>query len=150
MPQSLQFLVLTFAGWLNRRQEDLIDYLREENRVLREQLGSRPVRLTDAQRRRLAVRGKRLGRQALTQVASIVTPDTILRWYRRLIAKKYDGSARRGRGRPMTPRELAELVVRMAVENPRWGYTRIRDALANLRHQIARSTVMRILQDHGI
>ena len=103
MAHALQFLVFTLAGWLNRHQEDLIDYLREENRVLREQLGSRPLRLTDAQRRRLAVRGKRLGRRALTRVASIVTPDTILRWYRRLIAKKYDGSARRRRGRPMTP-----------------------------------------------
>jgi transposase InsO family protein len=150
MPQALQFLVLTLAGWLNRHQEDLIDYLREENRILREQLGSQPLRLTDAQRRRLAVRGRRLGRRALTQVASIVTPDTILRWYRRLIANKYDGSARRRRGRPMTPRELAELVVRMAVENPSWGYTRIRGALANLGHEIARNTVKRILQDHGI
>ena len=79
MPHALQFLVLTLAGWLNRHQDDLIDYLREENRILREQLGSKTLRLTDAQRRRLAVRGKRLGRQALTQVASIVTPDTILR-----------------------------------------------------------------------
>ncbi len=117
MPHALQFLVFTLAGWLNRHQEDLIDYLREENRILREQLGSRPLRLTDAQRRRLAVRGERLGRRTLTQVAGIVTPDTILRWYRRLIAKKYDGSGRRRRGRPMTPRELAELVVRMAEEN---------------------------------
>ena len=150
MSQALQFLVLTMAGWLNRQQEDLIDYLREENRVLREHLGSRPLRLTDAQRRRLAVRGKRLGRRALTQVAGIVTPDTILRWYRKLIAKKYDGSARRGRGRPMTPCEIAELVVKMALENPRWGYTRIRGALANLGHEIARNTVKRILQDHGI
>ncbi len=115
MPPALQFLVLTFAGWVNGHQEDLIDYLREENRVLREQLGRRPLRLTDAQRRRLAVRGKKLGRRVLSQVAGIVTPDTILRWYRRLIAKKYDGSARRSRGRPMTLREAAVLVVRMAV-----------------------------------
>lgn len=79
MPQALQFLVLTFAGWLNRHQEGLIDYLREENQVLREQVGGRPLRLTDAQRRRLAMRGKALGRRALTQVAGIVTPDTILR-----------------------------------------------------------------------
>ena len=93
MPPALQFLVLTFAGWVNRHQDDLIDYLREENRVLREHLGPRPLRLTDAQRRRLAVRGHKLGRRVLTQVAGIVTPDTILRWYRRLIAKKYDGSA---------------------------------------------------------
>ena len=150
MPHALQFLVFTMAGWLNRHQEYLVDYLREENRVLREQLGTGPLRLTDAQRRRLAVCGERLGRRALNQVASIVTPDTILRWYRRLIAKKYDGSARRRRGRPMTPRELAELVVRMAEENPRWGYTRIRGALANLGHEIARNTVKRILQDHGI
>ena len=77
MSQALQFLVLTMAGWLNHQQEDLIDYLREENRVLREQLGSRPVRLTDAQRRRLAVRGKRLGRRALAQVVGIVTPDAV-------------------------------------------------------------------------
>ena len=150
MPHALQFLVLTLAGWLNRHQEDLIDYLREENRVLREQLVRQPLRLTDAQRRRLAVRGRWLGRRALTQVAGIVTPDTILRWYRRLIAKKYDGSAHRGRGRPATPKQIAELVVRMAGENPRWGYTRIRDALANLGHSIGRNTVKRILQDHGI
>ena len=132
MPPALQFLVLTFAGWVNRHQDDLIDYLREENRVLREHLGPRPLRLTDAQRRRFAVRGHKLGRRVLTQVAGIVTPDTILRWYRRLIAKKYDGSARRRRGRPMTRQDVAELVVRMAVDNPRWGYTRIRGALSNL------------------
>ena len=149
MPPALQFLVLTFAGWMNRHQADLIEYLREENRVLREHLGPRPLRLTDAQRRRLAVRGQKLGRRILTQVAGIVTPDTILRWYRRLIAKKYDGSACCGRGRPMTRHEVAALVVRMAVENPQWGYTRIRGALLNLGHEIARTTVKRILHDHG-
>ena len=135
MPHALYFLVLALAGWVNRHQENLIDYLREENRVLREHLGPRPLRLTDAQRRRLAVRGQTLGRRILSQVAGIVTPDTILRWYRRLIAKKYDGRARRPRGRPMTPRAVTELVVRMAGENPTWGYTRIRGALANLRPQ---------------
>ena len=88
MPHALQFLVLTVAGWVNHHYDDLSDYLGEENRVLREQLGPRPLRLTDAQRRRLAVRGKRLSRRALMQVAGVVTPDTILRWYRRLIAQK--------------------------------------------------------------
>ena len=150
MPHALQFLVLTVAGWVNRHQEDVIDYLREENRILREQLGPGPLRLTDAQRRRLAVRGRQLGRRALMQVAGIVTPDTILRWYRRLIAQKYDGSPQRRRGRPMTLREIADLVVRMAGENPLWGYTRIQGALANLGHEVARNTVKRILQDHGI
>ena len=100
MPDALRFLILTASGWVNRHQEDVIDYLREENRVLREQRGPRPLRLTDAQRRRLAVRGQKLGRRILAQVAGIVTPDTILRSYRRLIAQKYDGSAHRRRGRP--------------------------------------------------
>ena len=150
MPHALHFLVLALAGWVTRHQEDRIDYLREENRVLREHLGPRPLRLTDAQRRRLAVRGQKLGRRILSQMAGIVTPDTILRWHRRLIAQQYDGSARRRRGRPMTPRAVAELVVRMAGENPTWGYTRIRGALANLGHHIARNTVKRILHDHGI
>ena len=150
MPHALHFLIFTAAGWLNRRQEDLIDYLREENRVLREQLGGRPLRLTDAQRRRLAIRGQKLGRRVLSRVAGIVTPDTILRWYRRLIAQQYDGSARRRRGRPLTPQEaIGELVVRMAIENPRWGYTRIRGALANLGHEIGRNTVKRILLSRG-
>ena len=138
MADALHFLVLTVAGWVNRHQEDLIDYLREENRVLREQLGRRPLRLTDAQRRRLAVRGKQLGRRGLAQVAGIVTPDMILRWYRRLIGRKYDGSPRRRGSRPMTPLEIVDLVVRMAVDNPTWGYTRIRGALSNLGHAIAR------------
>ena len=79
MPHALQFLVLAVAGWVNRHQEDVIDYLREENRILRELLGPGPLRLTDAQRRRLALRGRRLGRRALMQVAGIVTPDTIFR-----------------------------------------------------------------------
>jgi hypothetical protein len=150
MPPALQFLVLTVAGWVNRHQEDAIDYLREENRVLRELLGPQPLRLTDAQRRRLAVRGQQLGRRVLARVASLVTPDTILRWYRRLIAAQYDGSARRGRGRSMTPYAVAALVVRMAEENPTWGYTRIRGALSNLGHTFARNTVKRILLDHGL
>ena len=150
MPPALQFLVLTCAGWANRHQDDLIAYLREEHRVLREHLGHRPLRLTDAQRRRRAVRGQQLGRRVLMQVAGIVTPDTILRWYRRLIAQTYDGSARRGRGRPMTRRDVAALVVRMAVEHPQWRDTRIRGALSNLGHEIARTTVKRILHDHGI
>jgi len=148
-PIALQYLLLMFAGWVNRHQQQVIDYLLEENRVLREQLGGRRLRLTDDQRRRLAVKGKALGRKALREIAGIVTPDTILRWYRRLIAKKYDGSSRRGPGRPPTDKEIADLVVRMAVDNPGWGYTRIRDALWKLGHEIGRNTVKRILQDNG-
>jgi len=124
--------------------------LGEENRVLREQRGSRRLRLTDVQRRRLAQLGKALGRRALSEVCSIVTPDTILRWYRKLIANKYDGSSKRGPGRPRKPNALRELVLRMARENPSWGYTRIVGAMANLGHIVGRNTVKRLLAEAGI
>src|SRR5918996_1208940 len=145
----LRLLVLTLAGWINRHQQHVIDYLVEENRVLREQLRGRRVRLTDDQRRRLAAKGQRLGRRVLRQVATIVTPDTILRWYRRLIAQKWTSECRRP-GRPGLMREIASIIVRMATENPGWGYSRIQGALKNLDHCVARSTVAKVLRDHGI
>jgi len=86
-PNALHFLLLLFSGWINSQQQDVIDYLKAENRVLREQLGGRRLRLTDDQRRRLAMKGKLLGRKGLSDVAGIVTPDTILRWYRKLVAR---------------------------------------------------------------
>ncbi|MFT7626216.1 MAG: putative transposase, partial [Myxococcota bacterium] len=149
-PTSLHFLLLMFSGWVNRHQNQVFDYLMEENRVLREQMGGRRVRLNDDQRRRLAVKGKRLGRKILKEVAGIVTPDTILRWYRKLVATKYDGSKKRRPGRPRTTVDIAALVVRMATENGGWGYTRIRDALRQLGHEIARNTIRRILLDNGM
>jgi hypothetical protein len=82
------FLVVAIAGWINQRQQQLIEYLVEENRVLREQIGNRRMRFTDDQRRRLAARAKKLGRKVLTQVATIVTPETLLAWHRRLIAQE--------------------------------------------------------------
>jgi hypothetical protein len=82
MPPRLEFLVLFFAGWTNRQRQDVVAYLQEENRVLREPLGERRPRLSDAQRRRLAVKVKALGRRLPCEVAGIVTPDTILKWYR--------------------------------------------------------------------
>ena len=85
----IRFLLAALAGWLNHQQQEVIAYLVEENRTLQAQLGGRRPRLTDEQRRRLAVRGQRLGRHVLRQVATIVTPDTILRWHRQLIAGKW-------------------------------------------------------------
>src|SRR5438094_10544094 len=108
MPRMLdpfQFLLVSVAGWMNERQQQAIEYLREENRVLREQLGDRRVRFNDDQRRRLAVRAKGLGRKLLAEVASLVTPDTLLAWHRKLIAEKYDGHNQRGPGRPRTRKE---------------------------------------------
>ena len=99
---------------MNQRQLQVIAYLREENRVLGEQLGDRPLRLDDSQRLRLAVKAKALGRGVLAQIATIVTPETLLAWHRKLIARKYDGTARRVPGRPRTAGKIEWLVVRMA------------------------------------
>ncbi|MBI3843548.1 MAG: transposase [Planctomycetes bacterium] len=143
------FLVAVLAGWLNERQQLAIDFLREENRVLRKQLGKRRLRLTDDQRRRLAAKGHKLGRKLLSEIATIVTPDTILRWHRELIARKWTFNRRRT-GRPGVMKQIEDLVVRMASENPRWGYRRIQGALSNLGHQVAFNTVKRILRSHGI
>ena len=134
----LSFVAVALAGWLNQQQQDIIDHLREENRVLRVQLGNRRLRLNDEQRRRLAVRAKKLDHEVLWEVASVVTPDTLLAWHRKLIARKYDGCKRRGPGRPRVMERIRTLTVRMATENRGWGYTRIRGALANLGHRVAR------------
>ncbi|MGH9627374.1 MAG: integrase core domain-containing protein, partial [Bryobacteraceae bacterium] len=122
----------------------------EENRVLREQLGERRLRLTDDQRRRLAAKAKALGRKLLAEVATIVTPETLLRWHQRLIGQKYDGSEKRGPGRPRTAADIEKVVVQMAQENRDWGYRRIQGALSNLGHELARSTIADILERHGI
>jgi transposase InsO family protein len=145
-----RFVLISIAGWMNQQQQQAIDYLREENRVLREQLGGRRLRFTDDQRRRLAARAKGLGRRALSQIATIVTPGTLLAWHRKLIARKYDGSASRGPGRPRTEADIESLVVQMAVANRAWGYTRIVGALLNLGHNLARGTVANILKRNGI
>ncbi len=143
-------MLLIWAGWVNRAQQNAIDYLKEENRILREQVGNKRLRLTNAQRRRLAQKAKIVGRAALKALACIVTPDTLLRWHRELIAKKYDGSEQRRPGRPRSSEQIQALVVRMAKDNPIWGYTRIRGALRNLGHRLGRNTIKRILKDHGI
>ena len=100
------FLVSLLAGWLNQEQQRVLDYLQEENRVLKEQLGGR-LRFTDEQRRRLAAKGKELGRKLLEEVTTLVTPDTVLRWHRELIARKWT-YPRRGTGRPPVSPEIEE------------------------------------------
>ena len=146
----LQFLLFVFAGWVNRHQQAVIEYLQAENQSLREQLGKKRIRWTDAQRRRLAEKARAIGRSALAALGTVVTPDTLLRWYRNLVAAKYDGSKQRVPGRPRTEISIAKLVIRMARENPSWGYTRIRGALFNLGHEVARNTIRAILKECGI
>src|SRR5450830_101395 len=126
------------------------EYLVAENRILKAQLKER-LRLSDAERAKLGEIGHRLGRKALGKVATAALPDTILAWYRRLVARKFDGSrARRTRGRPRIDREVEELIVRMAEENRSWGYDRIVGALANLGHEVSDQTVGNILRRHGL
>jgi putative transposase len=117
--QPWQFLLLILAGWINSRQQEAIDYLLTENRILREKLGKRRILLNDGQRRRLAIKGKILGRKMLNELATIVTPEAILRWHRELVSRHWDYSHRRkSAGRPPMVQEIVELLLRMAKENP--------------------------------
>src|SRR5450759_2291090 len=141
-------LLAALVGWLDQRQQAAMAYLIEENRILCGHVRGR-IRLTDKERRRLAVHGHRLGRRRLRDVATIVTPDTILRWHRQLIARKWTYAKRRG-GRPGVLAEIRRLVVRMAEENPTWGYTRSVGALKNVGHRVSRSTIARILKAAGV
>jgi hypothetical protein len=149
--QPWQLLVLILAGWISRQQQDAIEYLLTGNQVLREKLGKKRVLLNDEQRRRVAVKGKIIGRRILEEIASIVTPDTILRWHRELVARHRDCSRRRKNGGgPPIAQETVELAPRLARENPRWGYNRIQGALRNLGREISDAAVANILKAHGI
>jgi len=145
----LRLLLLVVTAWLDCREREALACLIEENRVLRRQLGARRLQLTNDERRRLAVRAFRLGRQVLRQLATIVTPDTLLRWHRQLILQKWTyprTPSRRRRGLA----EIRELVARMARENPTWGYTRMQGALKNVGHRVGRSSIARMLEAHGL
>jgi len=143
--------LLTFVtGLVNQELLLRNEYLAAENRILRARLSSR-LRLTDAERSTLAEIAKRLGRKALKDIAQVAKPDTILGWYRQLVARKFDGSRQRGYpGRPRVSPEVEELVVRFARENRSWGYDRMVGALANLGHQVSDQTVGNILRRHNI
>src|SRR3954467_5700232 len=143
-------LLAYVTGMVNQQVLLQNEYLIAENRILRLHLPAR-VRLTDPQRATLAGLGKRLGRQALAHVASVAKPESILAWYRKLIAQKFDGSKHRAYpGRPPVRREITELIVRMARENSGWGYDRIAGALKNLGHDVSDQTVGNVLRRFGI
>ncbi len=144
-------LLITAAGWLNRQQAEVISYLIEQNKVLLELAGDKQPKLTNDQRRRLAVKAKAIGRKGLFELPTIFQPDTLLGWHRKLVAKKNDYSKRRqGPGRPNTKKQITELILRFAEENSDWGYSRIVGALDNLGHTVARTTIAKILAKHSI
>jgi transposase InsO family protein len=150
--QPWQLLLTILAAWVNQQQQQIIDFQQAEIEVLKEKLGKKRILLNDDQRRRLAVKGKVLGRKVLRQIGTLFTPDTILRWHRELIAEKWDYSSRREKkpGRPAVSAEIVQLVLQIAGENPCWGYDRIQGALANLGHEVSDQTVGNILKGHGI
>jgi putative transposase len=143
------FLMVVFAGWLNRQQQAVIEYLKVENQILKSQLKARRLRLRDEDRRRLAETGRALGRKLLAEVACIVTPETILSWHRRLVARKWTFH-RRTMGRPPIEEEVRVLILKFARNDSNWGYTSIRDRLRNLGHRVSRSTVASVLREHGV
>jgi transposase InsO family protein len=149
-PWQLFFLIL--SGWVNRRQQEIIEFQNAQIQALMDKMGRKRILLTDDQRRVLAVKGKALGRKTMMELTTIVTPDTILRWHHRLIAEKWDYSDRKRKapGRPPVPDKVTRLILRMARENPTWGYDRIQGALANLGLHISDTTVGNILRDNGI
>jgi putative transposase len=149
--QPWQFLVVILAGWLHREQQEVIEFYQTQLEAVMKAQGKKRLPLTDHQRRLLAVKGKSLGRKALTELTTIVTPDTILRWHRTLVAQKWDYAERRKSvGRPRVGHEIVELILQFSRENPSWGYDRIQGALANLGHKVSDQSVGNILKEHGI
>jgi transposase InsO family protein len=150
--QPWQLFLLILASWINREQQRRVDYLATEVAVLKEHIGKKRILLNDDQRRRLAVKGKILGRKQLEQVGTLFTPDTILRWHRQLVANKWDYSNRKDDkpGRPRIRQAIVDLILQFAKENPTWGYDRIQGELANVGYPISDTTIGNILKAHGI
>src|SRR5215831_12138457 len=143
-------LIAYVTGTVNQELLLRNEYLAAENRILKAQIKGRLL-LSEEEKATLAEIAHRLGRKALEEVACTARPDTILGWYRKLIAKKFDGSRFRKRvGRPRIDEEIERLVVRMAKENPGWGYDRIVGAMANLGFRLSDQTVANILRRHDI
>ena len=140
MPALMQFLIVVLAAWLARQQEAFLEYLKAENRMLKARLGHRRIIFSDAERRLLARHAKAVGRKKLFELDPIVSPDTLLRWHRQLIAMKWT-FLRKGPGRPRVMGTIEALVVRMASENPRWGTraSRARFPILDTRSPVERS-----------
>jgi len=152
MKENLWLILVTCLTYcLDGELWKAIDYLKEQVRVRKEQQEKdRRILLDNRQRTRLAAKAKCLTRELLEATTVLFTPETVLAWYRKLIAQKYDGSENcKNPGRPRISQELTDLAIRFKKENPRWGYTRIRDFIVHLGHKIGETTVKNILLEHG-
>ncbi len=149
--QPWQLLLMILASWVHRDQQKVIEFYQSPLDAMMKAQGKKRLPLTDDQRRLLAVQGKSLGRKALMELTTIVTPDTLLRWHRRLVAAKWDHNTKRNMiGRPRIRQVVVDLILRFARENPSWGYDRIQGALANVGYHISDTTVGNLLKQHGI
>jgi len=138
--RSFTMLLTMLAGWINRHQQDIIEYLKTENTILRSKIAKERIILNDQQRKLLAVLGKKLGRKALSQVCCAFSSDTILKWHRKLIAMKYDGSKNRKPGKPRISEQLEKLIIKIAKYNRGWGYRRIAGQLKYLGYKVSHYT----------
>ena len=147
-----RLFLVALAGWMNRQQQQVIQYLREENHILREKLGKKRLVLNDSQRARLATAAMKLGKDLLRQCGTLFGPDTILRWHRTLVDRKYDGSDRRGKRGPVPTKAnmIRKLVLEMAESNPSWGYGHIHGELKGLGYKVSWQTVRRVMLDAGL
>ncbi len=150
MNLPFHFMVHLVAGWVHRHQQAVIEYLTEERQILIEQLGGKPKAFNNSQRIRLARKARKLGRRALFGISPMVTPDTLLRWYRNLVAAKWTFKSEKKKGRPRIDRDVEQLVLKMLEENPQWGSDRIVGALSNLGIRICDSTVDDIRKRNGL
>ena len=150
----VMFLTM-IAGWMNRQQQEIIEYVMAENDILREELqkatGKKRLILNDKQRRKLAILGKRLGRSVLARVCRSFSPDTLMLWHRKLVANKYDGSKNRGKGgRPPISDYLKQLIVDMAKDNKHLGVRKLYGFMKYLGYKVSATTISRVLREHGI
>jgi len=143
-------LLIMLAGWINRHQQDAIEYLKAENKILRDKLGKKRIILNDEQRMYLAMLGRKLGRKVLSDICCAFSPDTLMKWHRDLIAKKYDGSANRKLGRPRLSEALERLILKVAKHNRHWGYGRIVGQLKYLGFKVSHQTIGNIIKKYGL
>jgi len=146
------FFAVAVAGWMNRQQQQVIEYLRTENQILREKLGTKRVLLNESQKCRLATAAMKLGKDLLRKWGTLFSPETILRWHRWFVARKYDGTDRRGRRGPVPTKAnmVRKLVLEMAEANASWGYGHIHGELKGLGYDVSWQTVRRIMLDAGL
>ena len=148
--QPWHILLAALSGFVNQRQQQIIEFQNAQIEALLKQLGKKRLLLDDDQRCLLAVKAHAIGRKALREITTIFTPDTILRWHRNLVAKKFDSSDKRKPGRPRIRQVVVDAILRFARENPSWGYDRIQGAMKNLKYYISDTTVGNVLKAHSI